>query len=63
LAKGIDDLVAAFQDVHTLVYAAGFLQRGLIEALADEALLTMTNVGLVAPMMLAARLKPFGAPP
>jgi NAD(P)-dependent dehydrogenase (short-subunit alcohol dehydrogenase family) len=58
LSGGIDSLVSAFQDVHTLVYAAGFLQRGLIDELSDEELLTMNNVGLVAPMMLAARLKP-----
>ena len=57
LASGIDDLVAAFPGVQTLVYAAGFLQRGTIDTLDDEALLTMTNVGLTAPMMLASRLK------
>jgi len=63
LAKGISDLVAAFHGVHTLVYAAGFLQRGPIETLSDEALLTMTHVGLLAPMMLAARLKPLAPTP
>lgn len=57
LANGIDDLVAAFPGVQTLVYAAGFLQRGTIDTLDDEALLTMTNVGLIAPMMLVSRLK------
>ncbi len=57
LASGIDDLVAGFPGVQTLVYAAGFLQRGTIDTLDDEALLTMTNVGLTAPMMLASRLK------
>lgn len=57
LNAGIDSLVSAYPGVQTLVYAAGFLQRGTIETLDDEALLTMTHVGLVAPMMLAARLK------
>ncbi|TIX90527.1 SDR family oxidoreductase [Rhizobium sp. P44RR-XXIV] len=63
LAKGIDGLVAAFKNVHTLVYAAGFLQRGSIDVLPDAALLTMANVGLIAPMMLAARLKPLAPTP
>lgn len=53
LPDDIDRLVSAFQDIHTLVYAAGFLQRGFIDELTDEALLTMNNVGLLAPMMLA----------
>ncbi|MEF0938958.1 SDR family NAD(P)-dependent oxidoreductase [Rhizobium sp. BR 362] len=57
LVPAINELVAAFPGVQTLVYAAGFLQRGAIETLSDEALLTMTNVGIVAPMMLATRLK------
>jgi NAD(P)-dependent dehydrogenase (short-subunit alcohol dehydrogenase family) len=57
LIPAINELVAAFPGVQTLVYAAGFLQRGSIETLSDDALLTMTNVGLVAPMMLASRLK------
>lgn len=58
LSDGIDNLIFEFQDVHTLIYAAGFLQRGFINELTDEALVTMNNVGLVAPMMLVARLKP-----
>ena len=57
LIPAINELVSAFPGVQTLVYAAGFLQRGSIETLSDEALLTMTNVGIVAPMMLASRLK------
>jgi NAD(P)-dependent dehydrogenase (short-subunit alcohol dehydrogenase family) len=63
LSQGVDSVITAFQDVHTLVYAAGFLQRGFIDELTDEALLTMNNVGLVAPMMLAARLKPLAPTP
>lgn len=63
LSQGVDNVITAFQDVHTLVYAAGFLQRGFIDELTDEALLTMNNVGLVAPMMLAARLKPLAPTP
>lgn len=58
MAAGIDALVTAFPGVQTLVYAAGFLQRGPIETLDDVALLTMAHLGLVAPMMLVARLKP-----
>lgn len=63
LPEDIDRLISAFQDIHTLVYAAGFLQRGFIDELTDEALLTMNNVGLLAPMMLAARLKPLAPTP
>jgi NAD(P)-dependent dehydrogenase (short-subunit alcohol dehydrogenase family) len=63
LPLAIDDLISAFSGVQTLVYAAGFLQRGTIETLRDEALLTMTNVGLIAPMMLVSRLKPLAPTP
>ncbi len=63
LASGIERLVGAFDGVHTLIHAAGFLQRGTIDTLDDDALATMTNVGLVAPMMLAARLKPLAPTP
>lgn len=63
LSAGIDALVAAFPGVQTLVYAAGFLQRGTVDTLDDAALLTMTHVGLLAPMMLAARLKPLAPTP
>jgi hypothetical protein len=63
LPPAIDDLISAFSGVQTLVYAAGFLQRGTIETLPDEALLTMANVGLIAPMMLVSRLKPLAPTP
>ncbi len=57
LSSEIDGLVSAFPGVQTLIYAAGFLQRGTIDTLDDAALSTMMNVGLLAPAMLAARLK------
>lgn len=63
LAEGIDALASAFPGVQTLIYAAGFIQRGTIDTLDDEALLTMTHVGLLAPMMLAARLKTLAPTP
>jgi short-subunit dehydrogenase len=63
LTNGIDRLVGSCKGINTLVYAAGFLQRGAIDTLDDDALVTMTNVGLVAPMMLAARLKPIAPTP
>lgn len=43
--------------VHTLVYCAGFLQRGHIDDLNDHDLGVMVNVGLLAPMMLIQRLR------
>lgn len=57
LAQDIDRVLGRFESVHTLVYSAGFLQRGHIDVLSDEALRTMVNVGLLAPMMLIQRLK------
>ncbi len=63
LAADIDALATAFPGVQTLVYAAGFLQRGTIDHLADDALQTMVHVGLLAPMMLIARLKPLAPTP
>lgn len=57
LARAADALLAAFPAVNTLVYAAGFLQRGHIDDLDDIALGTMVNVGLLAPMLLVQRLK------
>lgn len=63
LTRDIDSLTGVFPGVHTLVYAAGFLQRSTIDGLDDEALLAMSHVGLVAPMMLAARLKPLAPTP
>lgn len=63
LTVEVDRLVSAFSGVQTLIYTAGFLQRGAIETLNDEALSTMMNVGLLAPAMLAARLKPLAPTP
>lgn len=57
LGPAIDRVLANFEDVHTLVYAAGFVQRGHIEDLDDGDLRTMVNVGLLAPMMMVQRLK------
>ncbi|RWR27217.1 SDR family NAD(P)-dependent oxidoreductase [Sinirhodobacter populi] len=63
MLSGIDSLITVFPGVQTLVYSMGFLQRGLIDALDSQALLTMTHVGLVAPMALASRLKPLAPTP
>jgi NAD(P)-dependent dehydrogenase (short-subunit alcohol dehydrogenase family) len=57
LATDIDRVLDRFANVNTLVYAAGFLQRGHIDALSDDDLGAMVNVGLLAPMMLIQRLK------
>jgi len=57
LAKDIDRVLHRFENVNTLVYAAGFLQRGHIDELSDDDLGAMLNVGLLAPMMLIQRLK------
>lgn len=57
LAQDADRVVSCFDTIHTLVYAAGFLQRGHIDTLDDNDLACMVNVGLMAPMMLVQRLK------
>lgn len=57
LAGDIDRVLGQFEKIHTLIYAAGFLQRGHIDQLTDHDLRIMTNVGLLAPMMLIQRLK------
>ena len=57
LASSIDRMLREFENIHTLIYAAGFLQWGPIDQLSDHDLRTMTNVGLLAPMMLIQRLK------
>lgn len=57
LATGIDRVLGKLENVNTLVYAAGFLQRGHIDGLGDDDLGAMVNVGLLAPMLLIKRLK------
>lgn len=57
LAKDIDRVLSNFENVNTLVYAAGFLQRGHIDEFSDGDLGAMVNVGLLAPAMLVQRLK------
>ncbi|AUQ75460.1 SDR family NAD(P)-dependent oxidoreductase [Phaeobacter piscinae] len=56
LAAQLDELAIQLGDVQTLIYCAGFLQRGSISLLEDAALSQMTNVGLLAPMMVIQRL-------
>lgn len=57
LTRDINQLVHEFPAVNTLIYAAGYLQKGHIDDLDDSALQTMVNIGLLAPMMLIQRLK------
>jgi NAD(P)-dependent dehydrogenase (short-subunit alcohol dehydrogenase family) len=57
LALDLDRVVEGFRGVNTLIYSAGFLQRGHIDALSDDNIQKMVNVGLLAPMMLIQRLK------
>ncbi|MFK7995535.1 MAG: SDR family NAD(P)-dependent oxidoreductase [Granulosicoccus sp.] len=57
LAKNIDQVLAAFPAVNTLIYSAGYSQRSHIDALSDHEVSQMTNVGLLTPMLLVRRLK------
>lgn len=63
MSAQVDALLDGFSDIHTVIYAAGFLQRGTIETLDDAALISMVNLGLLVPMMLVARLKPIAPTP
>lgn len=57
LAEDIDCVLRNFEDVNTLIYAAGFVQLGHIDTLSDDDLGRMVNVGILAPMILIKRLK------
>lgn len=57
LIRDIDSVLAKFPVVNTLIYTAGYSQRSHIDALTDEDIAQMTNVGLLAPMLLVKRLK------
>jgi NAD(P)-dependent dehydrogenase (short-subunit alcohol dehydrogenase family) len=57
LVSDLDRVVDGFKNVNTLIYSAGFLQRGHIDSLSDSDLQKMLNVGLLTPMLLIQRLK------
>ena len=57
LTSSIDRLLEKFTAVNTLIYSAGCCQRAHINELSDANIMQMTNVGLVAPMLLIQRLK------
>lgn len=57
LIVDIDHLLTQFGGINTLIYAAGFLQRGHIDQLNDTAIRKMINTGLTAPTLLIQRLK------
>ena len=57
LVSDIDKLLNQFQGINTLIYSAGFRQRGHIDELTDAGILQMINSGLSAPTLLVQRLK------
>jgi len=57
LAQNIDKLLHRFQDINTLIYAAGFRQHGHIDVLNDASIQQMINTGLTVPALLVQRLK------
>lgn len=57
LSDRIDDVLEQFPAVNTLIYSAGYCQRSRIDELSDADIGQMTNVGLLAPMLLVKRLK------
>lgn len=56
LTRDVDTLVSVLPPIDTLVYAAGFLERGHITELSDSHLAAMANVGIVAPALIVKRL-------
>lgn len=57
LVLDIDHLLTQFAGINTLIYAAGFRQRGHIDDLTDADILQMIHIGLTAPTLLVQRLK------
>ena len=57
MIQDIDHLLAQFQGINTLIYSAGFRQRGHIDDLSDTDILQMVHTGLTAPTILVQRLK------
>ncbi len=57
LTRDIDKLLTQFEGINTLIYSAGFRQRGHIDELVDTDILQMMNTGLTAPTLLVQRLK------
>jgi NAD(P)-dependent dehydrogenase (short-subunit alcohol dehydrogenase family) len=53
----IDNLVSKLDKINTLIYVAGYYQKGQIDKLNDEEILGMVNIGLTAPALLVQRLK------
>ncbi len=57
VSDSIDSLLTRFTRINTLIYVAGFRQRGTIDEIDDAAIATMINVGLQTPALLIQRLK------
>ena len=57
LTRSIDRVLEKIPKVNTLIYTAGYNQRAHIDELSDAEIAQMTNVGLLAPMLLVQRLK------
>jgi len=57
LSNRIDHVLEQYPTVNTLIYSAGYCQRSRIDELSDADIGQMTNVGLLAPILLVKRLK------
>lgn len=53
----IDNLIPKLDKINTIIYVAGFYQKGQIDKLNDEQILGMVNIGLTVPALLIKRLK------
>lgn len=56
LSRACNNLVSKFDQLDLVVYAAGFYQEGTIDQLDDDDMLSMVNVGVLAPAMLLSRV-------
>ena len=57
LPKEIDAMLAQCPKLNTLIYAAGYSLRGLIDSYSDNDIIKMSSIGLIVPALLVQRLK------
>lgn len=56
LTQNLDKLVASLPDIDLIIYAAGFYEEAKIAESPDEFIVKMERVGLLAPMLLVAKI-------
>jgi len=54
--EAVEKLASTLDPIDAVVYAAGYFQEGTLRELSDESIMTMMNVGLLAPVLLVKAL-------